>query len=133
MGRPPKPDPTSEEVDLAHKMREAGSGWQSIAAAITEGRDAHKAATKEVRTKRTVSARWVQRRIFGKIETSAKQQDPRRLGNLRQNQKSTAYTGPRIARGPSLEEIEDHFLQSQKAKDGQAQAKVEVASGGSKA
>ena len=85
MARPPKPDPTSQEIDLAHKMRQAGSGWPSIAAAITEGRDAHKAATKEVRDKRTVSARWVQRRIFGKTQTPMTPMDDKRLANLKQN------------------------------------------------
>ena len=90
MSRPPKSEPTSQEIDLAHKMREAGSGWQSIAAAITEGRDAHKAATKEVRAKRTVSARWVQRRIFGKTQGLITPSDDKRLANLKQNREAKA-------------------------------------------
>ena len=129
MSRPPKPSPTSEEVDLAHTMREAGSGWPSIAAAISEGRDAHKAATAEVRRKRTVSARWVQRRIFGKTLTSAKPSDLRRAQNLKQNQKQTGNSGIR----DTPKETPDDFLQGPVKESPQPSGKVEVASGGSKA
>jgi len=126
MSRPPKPSPTSEEVDLAHTMREAGSGWPSIAAAISEGRDAHKAATAEVRRKRTVSARWVQRRIFGKTLTSAKPSDLRRAQNLKQNQKQMDNSGIR----DTPKEITADFLHGPVKEAADAPSKVEVASTG---
>ena len=110
-------------------MREAGSGWPSIAAAISEGRDAHKAATAEVRRKRTVSARWVQRRIFGKTLTSAKPSDLRRAQNLKQNQKQMDNSGNR----DTLSEIGGNFLQGPVKESPESAGKVEVASGGSKA
>lgn len=137
-GRPPKPALTQLEFEAIKELRGRGKGkhgtsWVAAAHLISKLRGAHDAIDPRTIANRKVSSAWASR-AFNAMETKMQNQSkPQTNATIpEQIQSVAAYTGPRIDR-PTLEENADHFLQPQKAKDEQAQANVEVASGGEKA